>query len=87
MKTGNALFNKKKIKIQKGGSESGELLDRFLDKLNPLRIEARYHALTHARGSKLLEGVPTEGLHPFYRDCERAQNFSKYFWWALRTEK
>ena len=74
-----------RFQIKKGGSERGEQLDKFLERLNPARIQAGYKPLNHARLGMMLAHIPTDDLHAFYRQCETANNFSKFFWWSLRA--
>lgn len=34
----------------------------------------------------LLGHTPTEDLEPFYKECQRARSFSRYFWWAMKNK-
>jgi hypothetical protein len=34
----------------------------------------------------LIRKIKTPDLYEFYRECERANHFAKYFWWALRNK-
>lgn len=69
------------------GSARGEMLDKFLEKLNPSREAAGYKPYNHARLSVLLAHVPTDDLYSFYRQCETANiPFSAYFHWALKAK-
>lgn len=88
MKTIN--FAKKNFAVVKNnhGSQRGELLDKFLSRLNPSRIADGYKPLTHSRVSLLLAHIPTEDLHAFYQQCEEATiPFSAYFHWSLKVKK
>lgn len=72
-------------------TERGEWLQKFCDRLNPERLKAppqfKLKPLTIPRMARLLEQVPTGDLYAFWRDCERAKHFSKYFWWSLDAKK
>lgn len=78
------LFSMNRFTIEKGGSERGELLDKFLERLNPPRVAAGFRKLSHGFLAKKLEGVPTDDLYAFYKECERAHSFSRWFWYKLR---
>ena len=81
------LFDINRFEIKRGGSQRGEMIDRFLEKLNPPRRASGYKELTPAGLNRLISHIPTEQLYPFFRDCERARNFSKYFFWSIRVDK
>lgn len=72
-------------------TERGEWLQRFCDRLNPERLKAppefKLKPLTIKRMAFLLTGVPTADLHAFWKACESAKNFSKFFWWRLSDKK
>lgn len=75
------------VKENNRGSQRGDMLDKFLAKLNPSRIAAGYKPLTHARLSALISHIPTEDLYAFYRQCETSTlPFSAYFHWALKPQ-
>jgi len=76
-------FNKT-FTIKKGGSERGEMLDKFLARLNPEREEKGYRGMSHAGISTVLQKIPTDDLYAFYQDCDRAKKFGAHFWWALK---
>ncbi len=83
-------FYQTKFKVIKNnrGSQRGELLDKFLSRLNPSRIADGYKPLTHSRISGFLAHIPTEDLHAFYQQCEKATiPFSAYFHWSLKVKK
>lgn len=69
----------------KANSERAELLEKFLNRLNPPRVEAGYKPLSAARLGMMLAHVPTEDLYPFYRECEQAKSFGKLFHYKLRV--
>lgn len=79
-----------RFQVVKGnrGSARGEMLDKFLEKLNPSREAAGYKPYSHARLSVLLAHIPTDDLFPFFRQCETSDiPFSAYFHWALKVKK
>lgn len=59
-------------------------MEKFLERVNRGRTESGYPAITMKRLAHMLAHIPTDQLYPFYRDCERAQKFSAYFWWSLK---
>ena len=88
MKTIN--FDQTKFKVVKNnrGSERGELLDKFLEKLNPTREKSGYKKLTHPRLSVMLSHIPTDELYAFYSQCEKSNiPFSPFFFWSLKAQK
>ena len=66
-------------------SERGELLGRFLGRLNADRKPPR-KPLTARLVAVKLAHVPTGDLWAFYRQCEAARSFGAYFWWAIREQ-
>ena len=68
-------------------SEREELLELFLHRLNAARILENYPKLTHGRLAKALQGVPTGDLYPFYKQCDQARHFSRFFWWSLKPKE
>jgi hypothetical protein len=71
------------------GSARGDILDRFLERLNPSRVAAGYKPYTHARLSLMLQHIKgADELHAFYEQCDKAGiPFSAYFHWALKPKK
>ena len=70
------------------GSERGELLDRFLERLNPSRTASGFPPLSIKRMAFMLSHIPTDELHAFYRQCETYNGpFSKAFFGALKVRK
>jgi hypothetical protein len=68
------------------GSARGEVLDRFVEKLNPAREASGYRPYTVQQMAVLLSHVPTDDLHPFYKQCEQSGiPFGAYFHWSLKT--
>lgn len=70
------------------GSARGEMLDKFLARLNPGRVAGGYKPLTHARIGKMLAHIPTDDLYAFYQLCERSDlPFGAFFHWSLKPKK
>lgn len=63
-----------------------EQLTLFLDRINPARRSDGLKPISYSRLAKVLEGIPTEDLHPFYKQCDQAKNFSRFFWWSLKAK-
>jgi hypothetical protein len=88
MKTGPSLFDASRFQVVSNhkGSERGELLDKFLARLNPPRVAGNFKPLSHGRLSAILSHIPTDELYPFFRQCEGANSFSRFFWWSLKPK-
>lgn len=89
MITMNSLLNNYTFEITSSRrTERGDLIDGFLEKLNPSRIENGYKPLRFALLSKMFSErrMDKHQIYAFYKDCERAKNFSSYFWWALKPK-
>lgn len=70
------------------GSNRGDLIGDFLIRLNKARVAKGYKPYTAQRLAVLLAHIPTEDLHPFYKQCEQAKiPFGAYFHWALKPRK
>lgn len=83
------LFQNWKVpsRSTKRRTQRGDLLDEFLNELNPPRVESGYKELSHAWLSKILKDkkiTNEESMYVFYQECKRSNNFSKYFWWKLK---
>lgn len=87
IKRANFDFSRIQVVKSNRGSARGEMLDKFLERINPGRKAVGLRPYSHARLSQLLQHVPTDQLYPFYRDCERAKNFSAYFHWSLKPKQ
>jgi hypothetical protein len=69
-------------------SEREELMQKFLNRINPSRDAMRLKPLTAASFNKLVEGWgTTSNLYWLYGECDRARNFSKMFWYKIRQSK
>lgn len=69
----------------KANNQRAELVEKFLQRLNPGREQAGFKPYTPARLGMMLAHIPTEDLYPFYRQCEQAKHFSKFFHYKLRV--
>jgi hypothetical protein len=68
-------------------TERGELLQYFVERINPGRKYDGYPPLTIARMARTLVGIPTKDLYYLKRICEEAKDFSKKFWWEVDPKK
>jgi hypothetical protein len=84
----SAQFDLSRFKVVKGnrGSARGEVLDMFLNRLNPSRVAAGYKPLSHSRLAVMLAHIKqVDELHAFYRQCDQAGiPFSAFFHWSLK---
>jgi hypothetical protein len=64
------------LKTNQPRSSRDELLDRFLDRLNPSRIADGYkpYSASHVAGILSRAGVTTEGMFLFYQRCDSGQS-------------
>lgn len=69
-------------------TERGDLLDAFLKELNPPRIingmkplKVPYLSMKFSEAK-----MTTPQIYQFYKECEKANNFSSYFWWAMKPK-
>lgn len=67
-------------------NERDEQLELFLARLNAARITDGIPKMTYGRLVKALEGIPTGDLYAFYKQCDGARNFSRFFWWSLKPK-
>lgn len=83
--------NMARFQVVKGnrGSARGDILDRFLERLNPPRVAIKLKPYTHARLSLMLQHIKgTDELHAFYEQCEKAGiPFSAFFHCSLKPKK
>lgn len=78
---------KLKITEKAPRSERSDLIGKFTDRLNLTRDGVKFKKLSYARVGMILAHIPTEDLYYFWRVCEDAKSFSKFFWWALNPSK
>ena len=77
---------KTEVKPSKISNERQLVLKDFLDRLNPPRIKAGYKPYKPAYMGMKLSHLNTQDLYFFLSECKHANNFSKYFHWALRVK-
>ena len=65
-------------------NEREELVQDFLDRINPSREAMHLKPLTAARFNKLVEGTKSN-LYWLWSVCEKADNFSKM--WQIKRSK
>lgn len=68
-------------------TERGELMQYFIERLNPARIKDGYAPLTMGRMARLLLATPTKDLYYLKSICDEAKDFSKKFWWEINPKK
>ena len=68
-------------------TERGELMKYFCRRLNVGRLRDGLPAITMGRMGKMLQQIPTKDLYYLQSVCERAENFSKKFWWEVNPKK
>lgn len=83
----NRLTEIKNNPLKSPRSERGELIGLFLERLNNDRLGSKYKPLTAARVGMMLRFLKTPDLRAFFRECEYAGNFSKFFWWRFKEAK
>lgn len=71
----------------KATSKRAHLLEQFLTKLNPSRIEAGYTELKPARIGMMLAHLSDDDMYFFFRSCEQYKGgFSKCFFGSLKKK-
>lgn len=68
-------------------TERGELMQYFIDRINPGRIRDGLPKIAMARMGKILEQIPTKDLYYLKRICDDSPNFSKRFFYELDPKK
>lgn len=72
----------------KKGSQRGELIGMFLEKLNEGRIGTKYPPINVKRLAVMLSPIKsTSDLRAFYGECLAAKNFSSYFFWRYKIAR
>jgi len=71
-------------------SERDEMVQKFVDK-RVIKIHDRttkqLRLATAGEIALLLKDCPTADLYAFFRECEEARSFSRFFWWAVKGGK
>lgn len=68
-------------------TERGELMKYFCRELNRDRVRDGLPPISMGRMGKLLQKIPTKDLYYLKSVCDKAQHFSKKFWFELNPEK
>lgn len=89
IKTATTDMSRFKVVKNNRGSARGELLDKFLARLNPDREASGYKPYTHARVSLMLQHIKAiDELDAFYKQCEQSGiPFGAFFHWSLKPKK
>ena len=77
-----------KVVEKNRGSQRGDMLDRFLERVNQSREAAGYKPLSIKRLAMMLAHIPTEDLYAFYQMCEKSDlPFTAKFHYELKVRK
>ena len=68
-------------------TERGELMKYFCERINSGRLRDGLPPITMGRMGKTLEQIPTKDLYYLKSVCDKAENFSKKFWWEVNPKK
>jgi len=69
-------------------TEREELVQKFLDRLNPGRVSIHLKPLTAARFNTLVAGWGTkQNLYWLWSVCNDAKDFSKHFWFRVKQSR
>lgn len=71
-------------------SERDEQIERFYQRRCINVRDAKTKKLRLASRGELaliLKDCPTEDLHAFYRQCEAARSFPRWFWYSVKRKK
>lgn len=71
----------------KANSERGELIERFVTRLNQSREMAGYKPLKPGFYASKMSHIPTDELYAFYRKLEGMRNFSSGWWYYCSPKK
>lgn len=86
--TTQSLLQGYKVVVKKTRrTERGDLLELFLSRINPARLEKKLTPLSIAFMSRFfsMRKMDVSQVYQFYKDCDRANNFSAYFWWSTKN--
>ena len=67
-------------------SERDELVTKFTEKINEGRDGVKFKKLTEKSIAIKLSHLKGFELSHFYCECLKKENFSKYFWWAIKIK-
>lgn len=71
----------------KATSERGELVERFVTRLNASRERSGYKPLPPGFYGSKMSHIATDELYAFYKRCEEAKSFSALWWWTCAPKK
>ena len=63
------------------------MMKYFCERINSGRLRDGLPPITMGRMGKTLENIPTKDLYYLKSVCDKAQNFSKKFWWEINPKK
>ena len=95
MKSLNEIFNKRDAMERVAQaqhnlrSERDEQIAKFYDRkcIKMYKGKPKKLALLDKKElALLLRHCPTEDLFPFYQQCDRARDFSRFFWWSVKRK-
>ena len=64
--------------------ERNDIIKLFVDKLNAERVGIKYKPLPFVAVQKKCIAMTEAELYSFLVDCEKAKNFSSYFFWSFK---
>lgn len=69
----------------KANSERGELIERFVTRLNASRT-GKYKPLKPGFYASKMSLIPTDELHMFYKELDNSKNFCALWWWKCNKK-
>lgn len=73
--------------VKQVSSLRAELIGKFADRLNKERDGVQFKKLTYAGVSAKLAYIKGDSnLYDFYRQCENAKSFYRFFFWATNAK-
>lgn len=75
-----------KIAKKERATERGEMMQYFMEKLNRARLRDGLGPLSMPRMGKILQLIPTKDLYYLQSVCDKANDFSKKFWWEVNPK-
>lgn len=66
-----------------------ENVEKIMNKVNPSRIKEGYKAYSFATicGQLKRAGVNKSNIYAFIQECEKKENFGKYYSWRVKQKK
>jgi hypothetical protein len=73
--------------VKAASSQRAELIGKITDRLNKERDGVKFKKLTYAGVSAKLSHIKGDSnLYAFYRQCEEAKSFYRFFFWSLNPK-